>query len=100
MSFVFFVLGLIHLNWSIGGTFGFAESLPTKETGERVLNLKKFDSVVVGLGLMSFSFFYLLKVGYINLNLSDRLVYQFSFEITVIKHPFSPSTSIEKETVT
>ncbi|MDO5987646.1 DUF3995 domain-containing protein [Flavivirga amylovorans] len=71
MSFVFLVLGMIHLNWVIGGTFGFAESLPTKETGERVLNPKKFDSAIVGLGLVSFSFFYLIKIGFIKLNLPD-----------------------------
>ncbi|WP_303319189.1 DUF3995 domain-containing protein [Flavivirga abyssicola] len=74
MGFVFFTLALIHLNWVMGGTFGFAESLPTKETGERVLNPKKFDSAVVGVGLMSFSFFYLIKAGCINLNLPDWLL--------------------------
>ncbi|MDO5980736.1 DUF3995 domain-containing protein [Flavivirga spongiicola] len=69
LSFIFFILGIIHLNWVIGGTFGFAESLPTKETGERVLNPKKLDSAIVGLCLMCFSFFYLIKADLIRFDL-------------------------------
>lgn len=34
-------LGILHFNWAFGGEFGFSESLPTKENGERVLNPKK-----------------------------------------------------------
>ncbi len=52
LSVIFFILGIIHLNWVIGGSFGFVESLPTKETGERILNPKKIDSAIVGLGLL------------------------------------------------
>ena len=68
LTLVFFVLGIIHLNWVIGGTFGFAESLPTNESGERVLNPKKTDSAIVGLGLLFFATFYLVKSGLINFN--------------------------------
>jgi len=41
LSFILIALGLIHFNWAIGGQFGFAESLPTKESGESVLHPKK-----------------------------------------------------------
>ncbi|QCK15698.1 DUF3995 domain-containing protein [Mangrovivirga cuniculi] len=66
LSFIFLILGLIHLNWVIGGEFGFAQSLPTKENGERVLNPKKADSAIVGLGLIFFSLFYIFKSGMID----------------------------------
>lgn len=74
LSLLFFILSGIHLNWAIGGTFGFAAALPTKESGERVLNPKKIDSTIVGSGLMAFSFFYLLKSGLIDLNQPDWIL--------------------------
>ncbi|MCX2745492.1 DUF3995 domain-containing protein [Mangrovivirga sp. M17] len=66
LSFIFLILGLIHLNWVIGGEFGFAQSLPTKENGERILNPKKADSAIVGIGLIFFAMFYIFKSGIIN----------------------------------
>ena len=40
LSIILIGLGLIHFNWVIGGKFGFSESLPTNESGERVLKQK------------------------------------------------------------
>lgn len=84
LSLIFFILGIIHLNWLIGGTFGFDESLPTKETGERVLNPKKFDSAIVGLGLMCFAFFYLIKADLINLDIPHWILKYGSWLIPAI----------------
>jgi hypothetical protein len=61
LSLIFIILSLIHFNWVLGGTWGFDNSLPTNEQGERVLHPKKYDSAIVGLGLASFGIFYLLK---------------------------------------
>ena len=61
LSFIFIILGLIHINWVFGGQFGFENSLPTKENGERVLNPKKIDSAIVGISLIFFGVFYLNK---------------------------------------
>ncbi|WP_109674300.1 DUF3995 domain-containing protein [Dyadobacter jejuensis] len=63
LSIVFFLLGAIHFHWVFGGTFGYAASLPTTETGERVLNPKKIDSALVGTALISFGIFYWLEGG-------------------------------------
>lgn len=71
LSVIFIGLGLIHFNWVVGGKFGFSESLPTKESGERVINPKKIDSAIVGIGLTSFAIFYLLKSGLIAFNLHE-----------------------------
>ncbi|MBL4606019.1 MAG: DUF3995 domain-containing protein [Flavobacteriaceae bacterium] len=61
LSLIFLTLAIIHFNWVLGGTFGFAESLPTKETGERVLNPKMLDSAIVAFGLLASACFYFLK---------------------------------------
>lgn len=71
LSFTFLLLGLIHLYWSIGGQWGFDNSLPTNVDGERVLNPKKTDSAIVGLGLLFFSAFYLIKIDVIQLDLPN-----------------------------
>ena len=65
LSIILIGLGLIHFNWVIGGKFGFSESLPTMESGERVLNPNKIDSAIVGIGLTIFGIFYILKSGLI-----------------------------------
>ncbi|PKV48215.1 uncharacterized protein DUF3995 [Aquimarina sp. MAR_2010_214] len=74
LSFIFFILGIIHFNWVAGGTFGFEASLPTKESGERILNPKKIDSAIVGFGLIAFAFFYVLKSGLIDYDLPEWIL--------------------------
>lgn len=66
---VFTVLACIHFNWVIGGTYGFSKSIPTKENGERLFNPKIMDSAVVGLVLLGFGGFYLIKSGLIQLEI-------------------------------
>jgi hypothetical protein len=84
LSGLLIVLGLIHFNWVIGGKFGFAASLPTKESGERVLNPKKMDSAIVGLGLTAFGFLYLIKSGIISFQLPNWLEQYIYWVIPVI----------------
>ena len=74
LSLILIVLGLLHFNWVLGGKFGFEESLPTKESGERVLNPKKIDSAIVGLGLSLFGAFYIFKCGLINYSLPEWIL--------------------------
>lgn len=69
LSSIFIILGLIHFNWVMGGKFGFTESLPTKESGERVLNPKRIDSAIVGIGLTLFGIFYILTSGILDYDL-------------------------------
>lgn len=84
LSIIFTTLGIIHFNWVLGGTFGFSASLPTKETGERVLNPKKMDSAVVGTGLLAFGFFYLIKSGIISYVLPEWIMNYSGWIITII----------------
>lgn len=84
LSLILIGLGMIHFNWVIGGKFGFVESLPTKENGERILNPKKIDSAIVGIGLTAFGFFYLLKSGLIEFNLPESIMKYGSWIIPII----------------
>lgn len=74
LSSIFFILGALHLYWVLGGKFGLAESLPTKESGERALNPGKIETAIVGLGLISFGLFYLLKSGVITYDLPEWIM--------------------------
>jgi hypothetical protein len=84
LSSIFIILGAIHFNWVIGGKFGFEASLPTKENGERVLNPKKYDSAIVGLGLSAFGVFYLITSGLVNYHLPDWILNYGGWVIPVI----------------
>ena len=74
LSLVLLGLGFIHFNWVFGGKFGFSESLPTKVNGERVLNPKKIESAIVGIGLIAFGIFYFFKSGLIDYNLPEWIL--------------------------
>jgi hypothetical protein len=84
LSITLIGLGLIHFNWVIGGKFGFEESLPTKESGERILNPKKIDSAIVGIGLTAFGIFYILKSGLIVYNLPVWIMKYGSWVIPIL----------------
>ena len=84
LSLILIGLGIIHFNWVIGGKFGFSESLPTKENGERVLNPKKIDSAIVGIGLTACGIFYVLKSGLIEYNLPEWIMIYGSWIIPIV----------------
>ena len=73
LSITLIVLGLIHFNWVLGGKWGFEVALPTNEAGKRVLNPKKFDSMIVGLGLSAFGAFYLFQAVFTAIKMPDWL---------------------------
>lgn len=74
ISILFLGLGGIHFYWLFGGKIGFADSLPTNEKGERVLNPKKIDTAIVGLVLSSFGLFYCVKGGIIAYDFSCYVI--------------------------
>jgi hypothetical protein len=84
LSLILIGLGMIHFNWVMGGNFGFSESLPTKENGERVLDPKKIYIAIVGIGLTAFGLFYLFKSGLIEYNLPEWLMKFASWIIPII----------------
>lgn len=59
---IFFLLSMIHIYWFLGGTWAFKDAIPTSQDGEALMKPTKRDSVLVGIGLLLFGVFYLLKV--------------------------------------
>ncbi len=53
--------------------WGFDAALPTDEAGKRVLNPKKFDSLIVGLGLSAFGAFYLFQAVFTAIEMPNGL---------------------------
>lgn len=84
ISIILIGLALIHFNWVVGGKFGFTKSLPTKENGERVLNPKKKDSAIVGIGLTLFGIFYVIKSGLVEYDLPEWIMKYGSWIIPII----------------
>jgi hypothetical protein len=74
LSIIFSVLAAIHFNWVVGGQWGFDNSLPTKESGERVLNPKKIDSAIVAVGLTSFALLYLIISNAVKIELPNWII--------------------------
>ena len=66
---VFLILSGIHFNWSVGGKLGFDKTLPTKEDGTRVLNPKKIDTAIIGIGLLLFAIYYLVRTEIVSVDL-------------------------------
>ena len=62
-SLVLIFLGGIHFYWAVGGSWGIGAVLPTDENGNRKLNPKWFDSIIVGLALSFMSILYAIKSG-------------------------------------
>ena len=84
LMLILIALGVIHFNWVFGGEFGFTESLPTKENGERVLNPRKIDSAIVGIGLTAFGVFYVLRSGLIDYNIPEWIMTYGSWIIPIL----------------
>lgn len=62
-------LAIIHFNWAAGGKFGFEGSIPTTEEGDSVLKPSAWDSIIVGLGLAVFAFYFAVSGGLLNVKL-------------------------------
>ena len=54
-------LSLLHFYWALGGTWGFANAIPTKEDGERTFDPSPRASAAVGLVLFLLGLYYALS---------------------------------------
>ena len=59
---IFLILGLLHIGWAFGFSGGFEDAIPKDEAGKPVLHPGKIDCFVVGVGLLLFGLFYLIKL--------------------------------------
>ena len=71
---IFTSLGIIHFYWLFGGKWGLEKALPTKEIGEKAIEPPKIATAIVGIGLISFGLFYLVKTGLINFQVPNWMI--------------------------
>lgn len=71
---IFLTLSVLHFSWGLGSSWGFENAIPKNEEGKPMLNPKKSDSIVVGLGLLIFGFFYLIKVNIVVFELPQIII--------------------------
>ncbi len=61
LSLVFLLLGIIHLNWALGNSWGLDKALPTNEKGETIFKPGTGMTLMVALGLMICAAFYFIN---------------------------------------
>lgn len=66
---IFIILSALHFHWAFGGDLWFNDVIPTDMEGKNVHNPGKIESAVVGVGLLLFSSFYLIQMGYLDLSM-------------------------------
>ncbi len=81
---IFFALSALHISWGFGSSFGFEDAIPKNEDGKPMLKPKKIDSIIVGLGLLMFGSFYLIKVNVIPLQLPSVVISVANWVIPII----------------
>ncbi len=66
---IFLILSGFHFYWLFGGSFGTDSVYPTKPGEESTINIPKFATLIVAIGLLSIAIYYLSQTGLINLPL-------------------------------
>ena len=74
LTLVFLTIAIIHLYWLLGGNKWLDKVLPTDVKGNRVLNPKKIETLIVTMVLCCFAFFYSLKLGFIYIELPELIM--------------------------
>ncbi len=85
LSIVFLLLSGIHFYWGLGGKWGGEVAIPTTINNEKVMNPKFLECFIVGLGLLVFGLFVLIKSGIIVFNLP---VWMFKYGLWIISAIF------------
>jgi hypothetical protein len=70
ISIISFIAG-IHIYWALGGKWSLSVALPTNEKGEYVLSPEPVDSMVVGMVLIAFSVFHLIRADIVPISIPD-----------------------------
>ncbi|KAA1246641.1 DUF3995 domain-containing protein [Aquimarina sp. RZ0] len=68
---IFIALGFIHFYWLFGGKWGLEMVIPTKNNQTNILSIPKFATLIVALVLLLFGLMYLMKSGFINIQVPN-----------------------------
>ncbi len=71
---IFVLIAALHFYWGVGGRWAIDSVAPTNERGERVLKTGAVACFVVGIGLLMFAAYYLMRAGYIKVSLPNILL--------------------------
>jgi len=71
---IFTILGGFHFYWLFGGVWGLKKVIPTKSNDLHILAIPKFATLVVGVVLILFGLMYLMKSGFVNLQIHSQVV--------------------------
>lgn len=71
---IFLVLGGLHFYWLSGGKWGLNKVIPTKTNTSSLPSIPKFPTLMVGLVLVLFGLFYLIKSKVIEIQLPDWII--------------------------
>ena len=84
LSCIYLILSGVHFYWLFGGAWGINSVIPTNKDGKAVLNPGKIDTIVVALGLLYFSLFYLIYAEILVISLPQWLLTASSWGIPSI----------------
>ena len=70
---IFFSLSAMHFYWVFGGKWGMDSALPANEDSIQVLKPKPTASIIVGVGLLLFAVFYLVKMNIVSIDAPNWL---------------------------
>ncbi|MEL6557168.1 MAG: DUF3995 domain-containing protein [Bacteroidota bacterium] len=83
-TIIFFLLSMLHFYWVLGGKWALKDAVPYNEKGEKVLNPGKFDTLIVGIGLLLFAVFYLASSDLLEFALPAWLMKYGGWSISII----------------
>ena len=66
---IFITLGGFHFYWLFGGVWGLEKVIPSKDNKASSLIIPKFATLLVGLVLIIFGLMYLMKSGFMNVQI-------------------------------
>lgn len=76
LFFIFTVLGGFHFYWLFGGIWGLKQVIPTKGKEANTLEIPKFATLIVAVGLVSFGLIYLLKTGIVSFDVQVPKIFE------------------------
>ena len=73
LSLIFLTLAGFHYYWFFGGAWGLDHVIPSKTKASKTLEIPKFATLLVAVGLTGVAFLYLLKAGILIFHLPNLI---------------------------
>ena len=83
-SFIFLLLGVVHVYWAIGGQWAIAAVIPTDTNGRKLVNPGSLGTFIIALGLLIFMMVDLTYSGIVVFDLSNDITRNGIFGIGII----------------